>query len=29
MAHPLIEGGQSLNDATGVLACLAGGSDRP
>ena len=27
MAHPLIEGGQALNDASGVLICLAGGAD--
>ena len=27
MAHPLVEGGQSLNDATGVLVCIAGGAD--
>jgi cell division protein FtsZ len=27
MAHPLLEGGQSLNEATGVLVCLAGGAD--
>jgi cell division protein FtsZ len=27
MAHPLIESGQSLNEATGVLVCITAGAD--
>ncbi|HUR47127.1 MAG TPA: cell division protein FtsZ [Candidatus Saccharimonadales bacterium] len=27
MAHPLIEGGQALNEAAGALVCITGGSD--
>ena len=27
MAHPLIDGGQSLAETTGVLVCIAGGTD--
>jgi cell division protein FtsZ len=27
LAHPLIEGGQTLNEAGGVLVCIAGGPD--
>jgi cell division protein FtsZ len=27
LAHPLLEGGQALSEAGGVLVCIAGGAD--